>query len=60
MFNIFQKIRDRGLAILLIEQNLRQAIQVADRAYMIENGELIDWRVPNILLSEQRLLQKYM
>ena len=59
MFNIIQKIRDRGLAILLIEQNLRQAIQVADRAYMIENGELIDWGVPNTLLSEQRLLQKY-
>ena len=25
-----------------------------------ENGELIDWGVPNTLLSEQRLLQKYM
>ena len=41
IFNIIQSIRQRGGTILLVEQNARQALQIADRAYVMETGKII-------------------
>lgn len=41
IFNIVQSIRQRGGTILLVEQNARQALQIADRAYVMETGKII-------------------
>jgi branched-chain amino acid transport system ATP-binding protein len=40
MFRIIQKLRDQGITILLIEQNVRHSLEIADRAYVLENGHL--------------------
>jgi branched-chain amino acid transport system ATP-binding protein len=40
MFRIIQRLRDRGITIFLIEQNVRRALEIADRAYVFENGRL--------------------
>jgi branched-chain amino acid transport system ATP-binding protein len=40
MFRIIQKLRDQGITILLIEQNVRHTLEIADRAYVLENGHL--------------------
>jgi branched-chain amino acid transport system ATP-binding protein len=40
MFRIIQKLRDQGITILLIEQNVRHSLEIADRAYVLENGRL--------------------
>ena len=40
MFRIIQRLRDRGITIFLIEQNVRRALEIADRAYVLENGRL--------------------
>jgi branched-chain amino acid transport system ATP-binding protein len=40
MFQIIQNLRDQGITILLIEQNVRRALEIADRAYVLENGRL--------------------
>jgi branched-chain amino acid transport system ATP-binding protein len=40
IFRIIQGLRDRGLTILLIEQNVRRALEIADRAYVLENGRI--------------------
>jgi branched-chain amino acid transport system ATP-binding protein len=40
MFRIIQKLRDEGITILLIEQNVRHSLGIADRAYVLENGRL--------------------
>jgi branched-chain amino acid transport system ATP-binding protein len=40
MFQIIQNLREQGITILLIEQNVRQTLEIADRAYVLENGRL--------------------
>jgi branched-chain amino acid transport system ATP-binding protein len=40
MFRIIQNLREHGITILLIEQNVRSSLEIADRAYVLENGRL--------------------
>ena len=40
MFQTIQRLREQGITILLIEQNVRQTMEIADRAYVLENGRL--------------------
>lgn len=37
-----QKLKARGISILLVEQNVRFATSVADRHYVVEHGEVVD------------------
>ena len=41
IFEVIRKIRTEGGTILLVEQNARQALEVADRGYVLETGEII-------------------
>ncbi len=41
IFNVIQRIRQNGGTILLVEQNARQALLVADRAYVMETGRIV-------------------
>ncbi|MCY4066880.1 MAG: ABC transporter ATP-binding protein, partial [Rhodospirillaceae bacterium] len=38
IFAIIRRLRADGLTIMLVEQNLRQALKIADRAYVLESG----------------------
>jgi branched-chain amino acid transport system ATP-binding protein len=40
IFRIIAGLRDQGITILLIEQNVRRALEIADRAYVLENGRI--------------------
>ena len=40
VFNIVKSLRDQGITVLLVEQNVRQSMEIADRAYVLENGRL--------------------
>jgi branched-chain amino acid transport system ATP-binding protein len=41
IFRIIQGLRDQGVTILLVEQNVRQSLEIADRAYVLENGRIV-------------------
>ena len=41
IFNILREIRERGTTILLVEQNANQALKLADRAYVLETGNVV-------------------
>jgi branched-chain amino acid transport system ATP-binding protein len=37
---VIQRLKESGMTILLVEQNAREALQIADRAYVIETGRV--------------------
>jgi branched-chain amino acid transport system ATP-binding protein len=41
IFEVIQKVRSEGGTILLVEQNARQALQVANRGYVLETGQIM-------------------
>jgi len=41
VFEILKSLHAEGITILLVEQNVRQTLTVADRAYVLENGHLV-------------------
>jgi len=40
VFNVVRRIRDEGTTVLLVEQNVRQTLAIADRAYVLETGKV--------------------
>ena len=41
MFEIIAGVAKQGVSILLVEQNLMQALSIADRGYVMENGRIV-------------------
>ena len=60
IFKTFSCLREQGLTILLIEQNVRLALQVADFAYVMQNG-LISFEGPSReLLGNPKIVEAYL
>jgi branched-chain amino acid transport system ATP-binding protein len=60
IFQIVQKLRAQGISILLIEQNVRQTLEVADRAYVLENGRIVSEGVSRELLQDDHIKKSYL
>jgi len=41
IFNVIRKLHQQGVTILLVEQNARKAMQIADRCYLMETGNMV-------------------
>lgn len=53
VFRIINSLREQGITILLIEQNVRHALETADRACVLENGHIVlDGNCDNLLQSD--------
>ena len=53
IFDIIHKLRDEGMTIFLVEQNANQALRLADRGYVIENGKIVlEDTGANLLVNE--------
>lgn len=42
VFRVLKELRDQGITVLLIEQNVRRTLETADRAYVLENGRICE------------------
>jgi branched-chain amino acid transport system ATP-binding protein len=41
LFKIIAVLNEQGITILLVEQNVRHALEIANRAYLLENGRIV-------------------
>jgi branched-chain amino acid transport system ATP-binding protein len=40
IFNVIKRIKAEGTTVLIVEQNVKQTLAIADRAYVLENGKI--------------------
>jgi ABC-type proline/glycine betaine transport system ATPase subunit len=60
IFRIIAELKQTGVAILLVEQNARAALQVADYGYVLETGELSLEGPTRDLLTDPRVVESYL
>jgi branched-chain amino acid transport system ATP-binding protein len=60
IFRIIEGLRDQGIAILLNEQNVRKTLEIADRAYVLENGRIVAQGESKKLLQNDHIKKAYL
>ena len=60
IFSIIRKLRDEGNTVLLVEQNAKAALGVADRGYVLETGRIILEEKAEDLLSNRDVQRAYL
>jgi branched-chain amino acid transport system ATP-binding protein len=60
MFEIIARVREEGSAVLLVEQNVLKALDIADRAYVLEQGRIVSAGLPDALLKQPHIREAYL
>ena len=60
VFNIIKSMHARGITVLLVEQNARKALSIADRAYVLETGTITMEGTGAELLADERVKRAYL
>ena len=60
LFEVLQTIRKIGLTLLIIEQNVQQVLEMADRGYVMENGQIVLTGSGQELLRNEHLQAHYL
>jgi branched-chain amino acid transport system ATP-binding protein len=60
MFALIQSLNKQGLAIFLVEQNVMQSLEIADRAYVMENGVVVLSGAAKDLIDDPELKKTYL
>ena len=60
IFDIIKELRDHGTTILLVEQNARMALKIADRGYVLETGKIVLSGTGAELLSSPAVKKAYL
>ncbi|WP_394781759.1 ABC transporter ATP-binding protein [Undibacterium sp.] len=60
IFRVLKEINQTGLTILLVEQNVRQALKIAQRGYVLENGKIVLADSGQNLLHNPRVIEAYL
>jgi branched-chain amino acid transport system ATP-binding protein len=60
LFQVIQNLRDQKHTILIVEQSVHHVLQIADRAYVLENGRIVMQGAGKDLLNDDRLKVAYL
>ena len=60
MFRVIREINSRGVAVLLVEQNVAMALDIARRAYVLEEGRIVAQGSPGELISQSHIQRAYL
>ena len=59
MFHLFARMKQAGTTILLVEQNVERALRVSDRAYILDQGEIVHAGTGGELLADTAIQERY-
>ncbi len=59
MFELFADMRSKGITILLVEQNVERALGISDRAYILDQGQIVHHGSAADLLADTEIQEKY-
>lgn len=60
IFEVLKELKSRHVTILLVEQNARQALEIADHAYVLETGRVVNQGDPKRLLCDDTVMKAYL
>jgi branched-chain amino acid transport system ATP-binding protein len=60
LFDLIADLRNKGITVLIVEQNVHHVLQVSDRAYVLENGHIVLEGRGQDLLNDERLKVAYL
>ncbi len=60
IFDIIKNLHEAGTTILLVEQNARKALAIADRAYVLETGRIVNFGTGAELLNDDSVKRAYL
>jgi branched-chain amino acid transport system ATP-binding protein len=60
VFKTIQEINKQGITILLVEQNAKKSLQIANRAYVLETGKIVLADTADKLLENEQVKQAYL
>ncbi|MGI9385344.1 MAG: ABC transporter ATP-binding protein [Methyloligellaceae bacterium] len=60
VFAMIGRLNEMGMTILLVEQNVRQALEIADHAFLLEAGRLVEAGPARTLLESDRIIESYL
>ncbi|WXL27236.1 ABC transporter ATP-binding protein [Ectopseudomonas mendocina] len=60
IFDIIEQLRKDGVTVFLVEQNANQALKLADRGYVLENGHIVMQGSGHDLLNDPRVRDAYL
>jgi len=59
MFELFTRMKGKGITILLVEQNVERALGISDRAYVLDQGVVVHQADAKALLADQAIQDRY-
>ncbi|WP_292935354.1 ABC transporter ATP-binding protein [Noviherbaspirillum sp.] len=59
MFEYFEALKKRGVTILLVEQSVEHALRISDRAYIMDQGEIVYESTAKALLADEQMQERY-
>ena len=59
MFELFARMKREGTTILLVEQNVERALQISDRAYILDQGRIVHEGDAQALLADAEIQERY-
>ena len=60
IFNIITEVNKQGVTILLVEQNAKKALSIANRAYVLETGRIVNEGDAHALLDDESIKKAYL
>jgi branched-chain amino acid transport system ATP-binding protein len=59
MFELFRSMKAQGTTVLLVEQNVELALDIADRAYVLDQGAVVHHAAARELLADDEIKERY-